>query len=314
MPTRDFSRTRTWLFPPTLDELVSPDHGARFIATVVDSLDRVAWAEMGISYDGNPRGTPGYDVRVLLGAWLYGFMTGIRSTRKLEAACRDSIGFLWLTGWQRPDHNTLWRFYQEHRTRMRALLKRTVRAAVTLDLVDIALQALDGTKVAGNAAKDRTFDAKGLDELETRLEAAIADLEAQNSGDPDVRMPNLPGRLAKAETLKEQVQAAMKQLQEEEGRKRVNLTDADAGLVKGRQGVVAGYNAQAMVSLVGAGKETGLLITAADVVTDPEDHGQLVPMVKAAREMVGPVESTLADGGFHSGANLEACAALGQQV
>ena len=68
-------------------------------------------------------GRPAYDPRVLLSAWLYGFMIRIRSSRKLEGACRDQIHFLCLTGFQRPDHNTLWRFYQSHRSRMRVLLK-----------------------------------------------------------------------------------------------------------------------------------------------------------------------------------------------
>ena len=59
-----------------------------------------------------------------------GSMTGVRSSRKLEAACRDQISYLWLTGWQHPDHNTLWRFYQAHRQAMRKLLKYTVATAV----------------------------------------------------------------------------------------------------------------------------------------------------------------------------------------
>ena len=83
--------------------------------------------------------------------WLYGFMTGVRLCRKLEVACRDQIPYLWLTGWQRPDHNTLWRFYKSHRQSMRKLLKRTVQAAVRVDLADLALQAVNGTKVGANA-------------------------------------------------------------------------------------------------------------------------------------------------------------------
>ena len=62
-------------------------------------------------------------------------MTGLRSCRKLEAACRDQIPYLWLTGWQHPDHNTLWRFYKAHRQAMRELFKRTVRTAVAMELV-----------------------------------------------------------------------------------------------------------------------------------------------------------------------------------
>jgi hypothetical protein len=97
----------------------------------------------------------------------------------------------------------------------------------------------------------------------------------------------------------------------------VNLTDADAGLMKGRQGFVAGYNAQAMVAgtLPEADGRGGRLITAVDVTTDPDDHSSLVPMLDEAETMLGQrAEETLADGGYHSGANLEACAAREQVV
>ena len=59
--------------------------------------------------EGDMWGAPSYHPRTLLSIWLYGFMTGIRSNSNLEAACRDQIPYLWLTGWQHPDHNTLCR-------------------------------------------------------------------------------------------------------------------------------------------------------------------------------------------------------------
>jgi transposase len=165
MPVRPLSRNETWLLPPTLDELIPQDHAARFVAAFVDALDRAAWAEMDIGLDGEALGAPAYHPRGLLSVWLYGFMTGTRSSRKLEAACRDQMPYLWLTGWQHPDHNTLWRFYREHRGAMRKLFKRTVQTAVKVGLVDLAVQAVDGTKIAGNAAKNRTYDREGLQRL-----------------------------------------------------------------------------------------------------------------------------------------------------
>ena len=152
MPLRSFSREQVWLFPPRLDEWVPVDHAVRFIASLVDALPRAVLQELGIAPDGEPYGAPAYHPRVLLCVWLYGFMTGTRSGRKLEAACRDNIAYLWLTGCQYPDHNTLWRFYKAHRTRMRKLLKRTVRTAIRLGLIDLAVPAIDGTKIAANAA------------------------------------------------------------------------------------------------------------------------------------------------------------------
>ena len=172
MPLRPVNREQAWLLPPALDELLAQDHPARFVAAFVDGLPRDAWLEMEIDLDGDPLGAPAYHPRVLLNVWLYGFMTGIRSSRKLEVACREQIPFLWLTGWQHPDHNTLWRFYQTHRQSMRWLLKCTVRTVVEVGRLDLAVQAVDGTKVAASAAGDQTCDMARLEKLLARTEDA----------------------------------------------------------------------------------------------------------------------------------------------
>ena len=315
MPLRPLNREQTWLLPPTLDELIPKDHPARFVAVFVDSLDRAVWSDMGIGLDGEPLGAPAYNPRALLSVWLYGFMTGTRSSRKLEAWCRDQLPYLWLTGWQHPDHNTLWRFYQEHRGSMQSLFKQTVRTAVKIGLVDLAIQAVDGTKVAGNASKDRSYDAYGLKQLLERTDAAIANLEAQNESGDDPPPPHLPEQLTQKQRLREEVKAAVDQLKAEEGRRHINLTDKDAKLMKSRQGIVPGYNLQAVVAPVETAQGTGLLIVAADVVQDQCDMAQLEPMLKQTEDITGRrPDMLLADAGYCSGSNLEACAEISQVI
>ncbi len=201
MPLREMGREQMWMLPPTLDELLPLDHPARFVAEFVDALDREDWGKLEVKIDGEVLGAPAYHPRALLSVWLYGFMTGVRSCRKLEAACRDQIPYLWLTGWQHPDHNTLWRFYRGHRQAMRKLFERTVRTAVTMKLVDLAVQAVDGTKVVANASLNRSYDAEGLRGLLERLESAITDLEAQNEAGEDASAIHLPRELADKEVL-----------------------------------------------------------------------------------------------------------------
>lgn len=309
MPLRPFNRDQAFLLPPVLDDLVPGDHPARFVAEFVDALDRAEWIEMGVDLNGDALGAPAYHPQALLCVWLYGFMTGVRSTRKLEAACRDQIPYLWLTGWQHPDHNTLWRFYKAHRSTMHNLLKHTVRTAVEVGLVDLAIQAVDGTKIAANAAGDRTYDAEGLERLLARVQDAIEEIEAQNEGGDDPPPPRLPSELQQAHALRERIQTTMQRLNEDVHIKRVNLTDEDAQLMKGRQGIMPAYNAQAMVSPLNPAEAggNGMLITAADVTDSASDSAQLVPLIEQAEEMTrvhAPV--TLADGGYHTAANLRA--------
>jgi transposase len=270
------------------------------------------WLELGVGLDGQALGAPAYHPRALLSVWIFGFMTGIRSCRKLEVACRDQVPYLWLTGWQHPDHNTLWRFYRDHRQQMRNLLRYTVATAIESGLVDLAVQSLDGTKVAANAAGDRTYDSKGLQRLLDRVEAAIVELEAQNEGGDDTSPAHLPEELQHAQALRQRIQDAMSRL--DQGKGKINLTDGDAQLMKGRSGIMPGYNAQAMVSPLNSNTGTKrVIITAADVVTSASDSGQLVPMLEQAEDITGyrsPV--TLADGGYHTAAALDAGEKRGQ--
>lgn len=320
MPFRPFSREQDWLFPPSLGELIPQNHPARFVAAFTQSVDRSGWRELEIDVDGEVAGAAAYHPIALICVWLYGFMIGLRSSRKLEAACWDQLPFLWLTGWQRPDHNTLWRFYKSNREGMARLFKRTVKTAVTMGLVEMAVQAIDGTRVAGNAARGRTLGSKELERLLERTDRRIAELEEQGEQEEAVgeaQLARLPEELAKEEALRERVRSALEVVKGEEGPKEINLTDPEAVLVKGQQGVMAGYNAQAAVVALDAevAGGTGRLITATEVVAEAHDYGQAVPMLEAAEANTGEKAGvSLFDAGYHSGENLQGCWEKGYQV
>ena len=199
---------------------------------------------------------------------------------------------------------------------MRRLFEGTVRTAMTMKLVDLAVQEVDGTKVVANASLHRSYDAEGLSGLLERLEKAIADLEAQNERGEGTAVAHLPEELADKEVLREQVRQAMADLTSQNRHKRINLTDADARLMKGRQGIVAGYNAQAMVSPMATdGGATSMLVTAVDVVDQANDNALLVPMMEQAEETTGTKsQMTLADAGYFAASHLAECDRRGQKV
>ncbi len=178
----------------------------------MDALDRGSGQNWVCSQTENHWERPAYHPRALLSVWLYGFMIGVRSCRKLEAACRDQIPYLWLTGWRHPDHNALWRFYQKRRHNMRELFRRTVGTAVAMELVDLAVQAVDGTKMIANAALIQTYDARRFQELLERVESAIESLEAQNEGGEDGVVARPPEKLSAQKELLQRVRQAMKDL------------------------------------------------------------------------------------------------------
>lgn len=148
---------QTLLFPPSVEEWVGPDHPARFIRDFVHALDLIA---LGFSVRTSEVGRPHYAADLLLKVWLYGYFNGIRSSRKLEKACREHMGLIWLTGMHAPDHNSLWRFWNSNRAGLRALFKKSVQVAVKADLVDMVVHAVDGTKIKSSSSSKKVVDKK----------------------------------------------------------------------------------------------------------------------------------------------------------
>ncbi len=188
--------------------------------------------------------------------------------------------------------------------------------------MDLAIQAVDGTKVYANAAVIKTYDARRLRELLDQVESAIEALESQNEGGEEGDVAHLPEELAEQKALRQRVRQAMNDLPSMERPNRykrpahINLTDKDARLMRTRKGIVPSYNAQAMVSPVAAGEGVaGMLVTASDVVDEPNDTARLTQMAEQAEEITGVrVPMTLADAGYFAGKHVSGLHHRGQQV
>lgn len=320
MPVKPFTRDQQWLLPPSLEDMVPREHMVRFLAVFVDSL---ALDELGLDRTPARRGEPEYNVRLLLSAWLYGFMTRVRSTRRLEQLARENLPMMWLLGGQCPDHSTLARFLRRNREAIKGLFKKTVHTAVQMGLVEFAFQAVDGTRVA-NVSPDRALNRKQLLALEKGIERVMAEMERNATTEEQSRAwegcaREMPKDLADAQRLREQVQAALSELDRRAEQRRshnkgavdaetgervgppVNLADPEAVMMKGRSGYVIGYNAQAAVDA------KAQIIVASELVASATDNDQQVLMLKEIEETAGHLaQVTVMDAGYHSAENLEA--------
>jgi transposase len=295
------------LLPPAIEEWIGPEHPARFIREFVEMLDLRA---LGLDTLDREEGGVAYDPRLLLGAWLLGYMRRIRSTRGLETACREEMGFVWLTGNHRPDHHALWRFWHRHRKAVQALYRQTVKVAIEMNLVGMAVQALDGTKIAAASSGRGGFDRAHLAKLLSRLDEALADYEAQIERAGDEGALKLPDELRSQVNLREQVRAALARVEKGET-KHAHPLEPDAARMECDGRNRFGYNAQAVVDA------KAQVIVAADVTSDPGDHRQLAPMLaqaKANREPTDATPTTLADGGYANAAQLSQAHAAGDDV
>lgn len=297
------NREQVFALPPKLDDWLPLEHPVRFVRDLVASLDLV---ELGFREPRSNQGGPVYDAALLVSVWVFGWMERVRSSRQLEKACYRDIAFLWLTGNEHPDASTLRRFFREHREPLRALFRQTVKIAADADLIGFALHALDGTKLAASSSFDAALHRKSLEEKLRKLDALtdeqLAAMELREAQDePSYAMPEaMRDPEARRERLRTLLEERKKKL-DKEGTDHLHPREPEARVMKGRPGMVFGYNAQAVVD-----HDSDLLV-AVDVVNAERDSSLLVPMLQQARDNAGQqAAQNLADSGYVSGEQLAA--------
>lgn len=300
-----------FLFPPALEDWVPADHPARFLREFVDELDLPA---LGFALPAAVEGRPPYHPSLLLKIWLYGYFHRIRSTRKLEAACRDHLPLLWLCGLIAPDHNSLWRFWRDYKQALRAIFKQTVQLAVHTGAVGFALQALDGTKIQAAGSGPKGWSKEYMEKLLAQLDAALQDIELKIVAEnPPTDAPGyrLPEGLAQRQALRAEIKKGLAQLQAD-GRNHYHPVEPEARRMKVGDTNPYAYNAQAVAD------EKEKIIVACEATRQETDNGQLVPMIEQAKENLGlcptAETATVADTGYGSGADLQAASDKGLVV
>ena len=300
-----------FLFPPALEDWVPADHPARFLREFVDQLDLAA---LGFAIPTAVEGRPPYAPSLLLKIWLYGYFHRIRATRKLEAACREHLALLWLSGLIQPDHNSLWRFWRDNQKALRGLFKQSVEVAVRAGAVGLALQAVDGTKIEAAASGYSGWSKEYMEKLLVQLDSALDQVELQivqaNAQAEQIPGYRLPAGLAQRQALREQIQKGLAQLQAD-GREHYHRVEPEARRMKVGSSTRYAYNAQAV-----ADAQEGVVV-ACEVSRQETDGGQLVPMIQAARENLGVTAqqtTTVADAGYGAGTDLQAATDQGFAV
>lgn len=286
------------LLPRAVDEWVPPEHPAHFVRDFVDELPLET---LGLKTYPGKEGRPHYAPDMLLKVWLYGWMSRVRSSRGLQQACLDSMPFIWLTGNNHPDHNTLWRFFRDNKQPLRKLFKLIVKVAVKNDLVGFALHALDGTKIIAASSMDTALHQKGLEDELKKLDATIDEqMQKIEKTESACSTPGfaMPWELQNAKKRKEEIRKALVEL-ELADTKHLHPDEREARVMKTRTHQTLAYNAQAVVD------HDSDMIVAADVVAEETDHAQLVPMVQQVVDTFGQAaEQTVADTGYYGGEQI----------
>ncbi|MQA76653.1 MAG: IS5/IS1182 family transposase, partial [Solirubrobacterales bacterium] len=173
---RRFDPDQQFLLPPSLDEWLPAEHLARFVAELVDEhldLSRVLAAFT------EGRGAPPYDPRLMLRVLLYGYCTGVRSSRKLEAACTEVVAFRWLAAGSAPDFRSIARFRRRHLSALGHLFVQALALCQAAGMVKLGRVALDGTARRANASRRKAMSYALMSEKEKILAQEVSDLLAE---------------------------------------------------------------------------------------------------------------------------------------
>src|SRR5499433_3026742 len=165
---RPYSQDQRLLLPPDMREWLPDGDLASFISDVVDALDLSAIYRAYERSDG--RGQAAYHPVLMVKLLLYGYCTGMRSSRKLEQATYRDVAFRVLAGDQHPDHDSLAEFRRRHLDALAGLFVQGLQLCQRAGLVKLGHVALDGTKVKANASKHKAMSYARLTETEARLE------------------------------------------------------------------------------------------------------------------------------------------------
>lgn len=311
------NRQQQIILPPSVDEYVSETNLVRAIDAYVNTLDLQALGFLN-ALPVVCAGQPAYDPAALLKLYLYGYLQGIRSSRKLEReACRN-LEAMWLIEGLRPSYKTIADFRKSNSAALKAVNRDFLLLCKDLALFGGEEVAVDGSFFKANASKDGIYTEEKLGKQIEYLEKKIADyqqaLAEQDAADDKSGKDSLAedGQLPqKLELLrkKQNEKKALRQRLEDSGDKQIGTVDKDAKLLSKRGQTVAGYNAQISVD------SKHKLIVAEEVTQDGNDTHQLAPMLIKAQEILQSENlAGLADSGYYDGNQLKSCEDMGITV
>jgi transposase len=303
-----------------------------FVSDVVDQLDLTAIQAV---YGEEKRGQPPYDPRLMTKLLVYGYCTGVFSSRRIQKRLQEDIPFRVLAAGNEPDFRTISDFRKIHIGTLQGLFEQVLEMALEVGAVKVGRVSLDGTKVKANASKHKAMSYGRMKEKQQQLREEVKQLlEQAEAADEEEdrryggkRGDELPEELRRRETRLAKIKLAKKAIEQRargkaaaegksaeeakrakpEDKDQYNFTDPESRIMKGADGFVQGYNAQAAV------EPQMMLIVGQSVTEAANDKRQLEPMVEIIEQQSGQrPEAILADSGYCSEENLAYLESSGQ--
>ena len=304
------NRQQDMLLPPRVEDYVSQNNTVRAIDAYVNTLNlhQLEFTNTQIVISA---GQPAYAPGALLKLYLYGYLQGIRSSRKLERETCRNLEVIWLVEGLQPTYKTIADFRKQNSAALKATNRDFLLLCKELSLFGGEEVAVDGSFFKADANKDGIYTEEKLTNqlayLDKKIIAYQEALDQQDAVDDKADK----GSLAEDEQLNEKLlilkekQAQKKALQQclkDSGNKQISTVDKDARLLTKRGQTIGGYNVQIAVD------SQHKLIVAEDVTQDGNDTQLLVPMLEKAQAIIDSESLIgLGDSGYYNGSQLKAC-------
>lgn len=329
---RVYEPDQMFLLPPSLTDWLPEDHLVFFLRDILEKIDLDPITSV---YEQEERGYPPYHPKMMTGVLLYGYATGIWSSRKLAKHCQEDVAFRILAANNGPDFRTISDFRKRHLASLQHVFSEILLLCQKAGLVKFGHIALDGTKIKANASKHKAMSYDRMKQEQHRLHQEIAHLlkEAEDADrredrkyGPDKRGDELPEELARRETRLAKITEAKRALEEEAKRNKDedppsgppmarvksekhattdketptdsaqrNFTDPDSRIMPYQKTFVQGYNAQVAVD------SAHQIVVATDLSNSPTDAAQLPYMVS---QLPRKPRAFSADAGYATNDNI----------
>ena len=346
MPTRfrPYHPDQGLLLPPDLRDWLPAGHLVHHVGDLVDGLDLTAFYAR---YEGDGRRQSPYEPRMMLKVLIYGYATGVVSSRGLARKLQEDVAFRVLAAENFPSHRTLCEFRRRHLGDFKRMFVQVVRLAAETGVANFGKLSIDGTKVRANASKRKAMSYSRMRAEEKRLQgeiealldrAQVVDAAEDARFGEDIRGDELPEELRRREDRLAAIRAAKARLEarqreaddargrkpgqkrnpkggrpyqreygEPDGKAQDNFTDPQSRIM---QTSADGFQQCYNAQLVVAGENQ--LIVAVAVSSNASDQGRLTPLVEAVESTHGRrPETVLADAGYCNEAELDKLETLG---
>ena len=288
----------------SMDSFVDPESTARLIDAFVNSLDLQKYGVKEAAKEGRPT----YDPKGLLKLYIYGCRNEIRSSRKLQRACEVNIEVIWLIGGAKPDFRTISDFRKDNIDVLKKLFHEFNRRLA--GAVEWGFSSIDGSKFQANNSKNNNFTKNKLDDRIKWLDGhtdeylrILKEMDEEKDLDEDVELTRglVEQKLKEAQERLERYRGYQK-IMEETGASQLSLTDADARLMKNKNGFAVSYNPQTAVD-----SETHL-IRNFEMTNQVTDHGLIGPtMDQIRKDSPNQVLEAVADKGYEDTNDMAEC-------